>query len=250
MLCWVPLRRWHGKRSIDCSTVSTVQDVELDLVVVEFTVNDYPDVSYTDPQRKGYEQLLRKLLRMPGPPAVVQLHHYAWWRSLGDGVDAGLFYYPQAEAQHYVFSQVGCCSRAAEERKQKRLRRAAGARRGGAGDPRMPPLPALCCLFSVRSLRAACAAACPAVLPQLRNLPALAALLLPARPQYYDVPSVSLRSATWHLMNGGVPPFEVCAPSLPSRTSSCPVCACTNRLVPSQPRASHATLSPEERHQS
>jgi len=39
-------------------------------------VNEKPNEPYTTPHRRGYEQLIRKLLRLPGPPAVVQMHHY------------------------------------------------------------------------------------------------------------------------------------------------------------------------------
>lgn len=49
------------------------------LVVIEFTVNDKADLRLADPQRRGYEQLVRKLLRLPGAPAVVQVR-----RSGGD----------------------------------------------------------------------------------------------------------------------------------------------------------------------
>lgn len=35
---------------------------------------------------------------------MIQLHHYAWWRSEGDGVGEGLFYFPQAEEQLTVMS--------------------------------------------------------------------------------------------------------------------------------------------------
>jgi hypothetical protein len=69
-------------------------------------MNEENDAPYTKPQRRGYEQLVRKLLRMPGPPAIIQMHHYAWWRAHADGVEQGIFYFPQAEAQLYVFSQV------------------------------------------------------------------------------------------------------------------------------------------------
>ena len=115
-------------------------------MVLEFSINEHPEAPYTDRQRMGYEQLIRKLLRMPGRcvalpvppcallrldcfkngphaviltsarhsgcfpchcrPALIQLHYYAWWRSEGDGVEQGLFYFPQAEAQLTVFSQV------------------------------------------------------------------------------------------------------------------------------------------------
>lgn len=40
-------------------------------------------------------------------PALIQLHHYAWWHAVGDGVeDGGLFYFPAAEAQLGVFAHV------------------------------------------------------------------------------------------------------------------------------------------------
>lgn len=102
-----------------------------DLAIIEFTMNEENDAPYTKPQRRGYEQLVRKLLRMPGPPAIIQMHHYAWWRAHADGVEQGIFYFPQAEAQLYVFSQ------------------------------------------------------------------------------YYDIPSVSLRSAIYHLMRAHVPRFDI-----------------------------------------
>ncbi|KAL4447553.1 hypothetical protein ABPG75_004772 [Micractinium tetrahymenae] len=77
-----------------------------DLVVLEFSANDKRDAPYSDPERKGYEQLIRKLLNMRGRPALIQLHHYAWWHAIGDGiVDGGLFYFPAAEAQLGVFAQ-------------------------------------------------------------------------------------------------------------------------------------------------
>lgn len=73
--------------------------------MVEFTLNEHPDEPYTDPQRQGYEQLLRKLLKLPGRPALLQLHAYAWWRADGDGADQGLFYAPHAESQLGVMAQ-------------------------------------------------------------------------------------------------------------------------------------------------
>ncbi|EFN55332.1 hypothetical protein CHLNCDRAFT_134328 [Chlorella variabilis] len=85
--------------------VEKMVEPEVDLVVLEFSINEHPEAPYTDRQRMGYEQLIRKLLRMPGRPALIQLHYYAWWRSEGDGVEQGLFYFPQAEAQLTVFSQ-------------------------------------------------------------------------------------------------------------------------------------------------
>ena len=74
--------------------------------MVEFTFNELADLPYTQPQRRGFEQLLRKLLRLPSAPAVVVLHHYGWWHSAGDGVGAGLFY-RRAEEQMGTMAQVG-----------------------------------------------------------------------------------------------------------------------------------------------
>ena len=75
--------------------------------MLEFTLNDRRDVSYGDPERRGYEQLIRKLGGMRGAPAILQLHHYAWWHAVGEGVeDGGLYYFPAGEAQLSVFAHV------------------------------------------------------------------------------------------------------------------------------------------------
>ena len=76
-----------------------------DLVVVEFTFNEHSAVPFPHPTRRGFEQLLRKLLRLPASPAVIVLHHYAWFYAYGDGVEAGLYYRP-AEAQLSTLAQV------------------------------------------------------------------------------------------------------------------------------------------------
>lgn len=79
---------------------------DADLVVIEFTINDPRDTTYADPERRAYEQLVRKLMALPGRPALLQLHHWAWWHAVGDGVeDGGLFYYHPGEAQLGVFAQ-------------------------------------------------------------------------------------------------------------------------------------------------
>ncbi|EFN58305.1 expressed protein [Chlorella variabilis] len=75
-----------------------------DLVVVEFTFNEHSAVPFPHPTRRGFEQLLRKLLRLPASPAVIVLHHYAWFYAYGDGVEAGLYYRP-AEAQLSTLAQ-------------------------------------------------------------------------------------------------------------------------------------------------
>lgn len=68
-------------------------------VTLEFAINDKVDVPLNSPQRKAYEQLIRRLLALPGRPAVVLLHHYAWWMAGGDGLKGGLFY-REPEGQH------------------------------------------------------------------------------------------------------------------------------------------------------
>ena len=79
---------------------------ETDLVVVEFTFNEPGDQPFIFPHRRGFEQLLRKLARLPRAPAVIVLHHYAWYFSDGDGLKAGLFY-RAAEMQLSTMAQVG-----------------------------------------------------------------------------------------------------------------------------------------------
>lgn len=75
---------------------------EADLVVVEFTYNEPEDEPFDSPPRRGFEELLRKLLRLRNGPAVLLLHHYAWWYTYGDGVKYGLYYRP-GEAQLSTF---------------------------------------------------------------------------------------------------------------------------------------------------
>ena len=86
---------------------------------MEFTYNEPADVLFNTPQRKGFEQLLRKLLQLPSQPAVVMLHHYAWWFNQGDGASYGLFYRP-AENQLGVFGEVsGSIPGATQQRAQR-----------------------------------------------------------------------------------------------------------------------------------
>lgn len=58
-----------------------VQD-DVDLVVVEFALNDGPGTheQFKDPLRLSMERLFRKLLALPNKPAVVLLNHYGWLR--------------------------------------------------------------------------------------------------------------------------------------------------------------------------
>lgn len=59
----------------------TAQDA--DLITVELTYNEHPSLPYSSPDRKGFEALLRKLLRLPGSPAVLLLHHFSWYHRWG-----------------------------------------------------------------------------------------------------------------------------------------------------------------------
>ncbi|PRW45267.1 hypothetical protein C2E21_6426 [Chlorella sorokiniana] len=111
---------------------------DADLVTLEFSVNEKPDAPYPSPERRAFEQLLRRLLRLPGRPAVLVLHHWGWWNALGDGIDRGLFY-SQPEGQLTAFSN------------------------------------------------------------------------------YYDLPTLSLRSAAYHLMDAGLPKFQIGRVGLPQQ---------------------------------
>lgn len=56
-------------------------------------------------------QILRQLhdtKQYPNSPAVLQLHHYSWWMSSGDGTDEGLFYHPP-EQDLTTFAHVRSC---------------------------------------------------------------------------------------------------------------------------------------------
>ena len=82
---------------------------DADLVVLEFSLNDAADAPYPSAERRGYEQLLRNLLALPGgPPALIQLHHHRWHRALPDSdvIESGLFYETPAESQLTTFAQV------------------------------------------------------------------------------------------------------------------------------------------------
>lgn len=93
---------------------------DADLVVVEFTVNEDDNAPFDSPQRRRFEQMLRKLLLLgaahggtgipshgdwdiEGGTAIVVLHHYAWHATAGDGLAAGLFY-NTSEAQLGMFA--------------------------------------------------------------------------------------------------------------------------------------------------
>ncbi|GAB4813470.1 hypothetical protein N2152v2_000516 [Parachlorella kessleri] len=78
-----------------------------DMVVLEFTFNEPPELPYDHPHRRGFEKLLRKVLRLPSRPLVVVLHHWAWWHATAytdTGVVGGL-YWGGAETQLSLFAQ-------------------------------------------------------------------------------------------------------------------------------------------------
>ncbi len=62
-------------------------------------------VSYASPQRRTYEQMLRRMLQRPSQPTLVLLQYYPWMRSFGDGVTQGL-YYREPETEMTVLGQV------------------------------------------------------------------------------------------------------------------------------------------------
>lgn len=89
---------------------------------MEFTVNEDDNAPFDSPQRRRFEQMLRKLLLLgaahggtgipshgdwdiEGGTAIVVLHHYAWHATAGDGLAAGLFY-NTSEAQLGMFANV------------------------------------------------------------------------------------------------------------------------------------------------
>jgi hypothetical protein len=79
------------------------------LQVIEFTYNEPEDEAYDSPSRRGFEELLRKLLKLKNGPALVLLHHYAWWYTYGDGLQYGR-YYRAGEGQLQVFANVSGAS--------------------------------------------------------------------------------------------------------------------------------------------
>jgi hypothetical protein len=57
---------------------------DVDIVLVEYAVNDNPGLEFDHDQRKGFERLLRKLLNYPKKPAVVMINSFAWQACGGD----------------------------------------------------------------------------------------------------------------------------------------------------------------------
>lgn len=95
----------HRKRWV---TVCAALQEKLRYIGLYLIAVTWPAVqtSYASPSRRYYEQVVRRLLRMPTNPAVLLLHYYPWWRSPGDGVAEGL-YYREPETEMTVLGQVG-----------------------------------------------------------------------------------------------------------------------------------------------
>ena len=99
-------RKQGGGAGAAATAASAGGDARLpDLVVIEFTTNESP-AAFTMRGRQAYEALVRQVAALPSRPAVVLLHHYAWWKAEGDGAAAGLFY-REPEGQLTTYSQVG-----------------------------------------------------------------------------------------------------------------------------------------------
>lgn len=86
---------------------------DADLVVVEFSgvAYWYTHVGANSSFATQYEQLLRKLLRRPQSPALLLLHHYAWYYAKTDGLSAGAYYHTtelqfSTLGQYYDIPQV------------------------------------------------------------------------------------------------------------------------------------------------
>ena len=77
-------------------------------MVLEFSVNEPIDLPFASGDRRGYEQLVRHLLRLPGRPALLQLHHFRWWHPVPNSteVEDGYFYETPLESQLSVFAMV------------------------------------------------------------------------------------------------------------------------------------------------
>ncbi|KAL4437433.1 hypothetical protein ABPG75_004572 [Micractinium tetrahymenae] len=97
--------RGGGSSADLAACLEHILPADADLITLEFSVDSQPEAAHGARQLHEYEQLLRRLRRLPSRPAVVQLHYYAWWLSGTDGKQQGVFYSPPAEAQLDVLSQ-------------------------------------------------------------------------------------------------------------------------------------------------
>lgn len=62
----LPLWMLPPDGSHSCSHQLPPVPQDADLVTLEFAVNEKPDAPYPSPERRAFEQLLRRLLRLPG----------------------------------------------------------------------------------------------------------------------------------------------------------------------------------------
>jgi hypothetical protein len=71
---------------------------DVDLVVVEYAINDPYNAEHDTDMRKAFERLLRKLLNLPKKPAVILLLNYNW------NTAQGVYYKGTAEADFLTYA--------------------------------------------------------------------------------------------------------------------------------------------------
>ncbi|GIL56585.1 hypothetical protein Vafri_11927 [Volvox africanus] len=86
-----------------------LRDPDVDLVLLEYAINDPPFLvpQMINEPRKSFEQLIRKLLRLPRRPAVVLLNLFRWFSESSVGADqrpSDTYYFTNAEAQFFEFA--------------------------------------------------------------------------------------------------------------------------------------------------
>ncbi|KAG2493839.1 hypothetical protein HYH03_008056 [Edaphochlamys debaryana] len=96
---------------------------DVDLVLVEYSVNDDPDPSADYKSRRAFERLLRKVLALPSRPAVVLVHFFSWqngeadfWQSAERDLDEFAAYYglPSVSLRAAVVPALPASAAAAE----------------------------------------------------------------------------------------------------------------------------------------
>ena len=192
---------------------------DADLVVVEFTFNELQNAEMTHPGRRGFEQLLRKLLRLPGRPAVVVLHHWAAYFTGGNERSGGVFY-TAGEQQLGVMAQASLSERASVQ--------GCLGRSGPLG--RFEFLQVIC--------RSHFARPSPTQSFDFNEGTAWCA------PQYYDMPTLSVRNAVYSLLQADVAPFKAGrtaafqrVPLVPSHWCCTVLCLCPLRSLSLLPTA-------------
>lgn len=150
----------------------------------------------------------------PCRPAILVLHHWGWWNALGDGIDRGLFY-SQPEGQLTAFSHVSLPAGA--QCAATALLLPDGAFRSQLAWHHVPRPPRSPAAADQQQPPPSSAKHSPDLAMLSRRPAAFNCWLvdrvchpfLPRSPvQYYDLPTLSLRSAAYHLMDAGLPKFQ------------------------------------------